>query len=60
MAAVNITGINSLKVLISILFFTLANISFAEDMRYYDVEVVIIENLSETAKIQKNGHSKSI
>lgn len=55
MATVNITGINSLKVLISILFLTLANVSFAEDdMRYYDVEIVIIENLSETAKNSEN------
>ena len=30
------------------------NISFAEDMRYYDVEIVIIENLSETAKNSEN------
>ena len=54
MASVNITGIISLKVLISILFFALANISFAEDMRYYDVEIVIIENLSENAKNSEN------
>lgn len=39
-----------MKALISILFLALANISFAEDMRYYDVEVIIIENLSENSK----------
>lgn len=44
-----------MKVLISILFLALANTSFAEDdMRYYDVEVVIIENLSEVAKRSEN------
>ena len=39
-----------MKVLISILFFIIANNSFAEDMRYYDIEVVIIENLTDEAK----------
>ena len=44
-----------MKVLISILFLALANISFAEDdMRYYDVEIVIIENLSDAAKKSEN------
>ena len=28
----------------------IANNSFAEDMRYYDIEVVIIENLTDEAK----------
>ena len=32
----------------------MANISFAEDMRYYDVEIIIIENLSENAKNAEN------
>lgn len=39
-----------MKALISILFFVLANISFADDMRYYDVEVIIFENTSTKAK----------
>jgi len=39
-----------LKVLISILFLIIANNSFAEEMRYYDIEVVIIENLTDEAK----------
>ncbi|MDH5599931.1 MAG: peptidoglycan binding protein CsiV, partial [Gammaproteobacteria bacterium] len=43
-----------LKVLISVLFFALANISFAEDMRYYDIEVVIIENLNPAARKSEN------
>ncbi len=44
-----------MKILISLLFFILANSSFAdEDMRYYDVEVIIIENLSE---IQRNSEN---
>lgn len=43
-----------MKILISILFFLLANISFAEDMRYYDVEIVIIENLSKESKNSEN------
>jgi len=50
----NITGIGVLKILISSLFFLLVNISFAEDMRYYDVEVVIIENLSKKSKMSEN------
>ena len=50
----NITGNSTLKALISILFFTLANISFAEDMRYYDIEIIIFENLSEEAKNSEN------
>jgi hypothetical protein len=32
----------------------MANISFAEDIRYYDVEIIIIENLSENAKNAEN------
>jgi len=52
---INITGNNNLKVLISTLFFLLINNSFAEDdMRYYDIEVVIIENLSKQAKNAEN------
>ena len=39
-----------MKVLISILFFIIANNSFAEDMRYYDIEVVVIENFTDEAK----------
>lgn len=46
----NITGIHNLKTFISILFLLVANTSFADDMRYYDIEVVIIENLSEQAR----------
>jgi len=46
----NITGISNLKTFISILFLLLANNSFADDMRYYDVEIVVIENLSEQAR----------
>ena len=43
-----------MKVLISILFLIMANTSFAEDIRYYDVEIIILENLSETAKNSEN------
>ena len=43
-----------MKILISSLFFLLVNISFAEDMRYYDVEVVVIENLSKESKNAEN------
>lgn len=43
-----------MKILISTLFFLLVNISFAEGMRYYDVEIVIIENLSDEAKNSEN------
>lgn len=43
-----------MKTLISILFFALINSSFAEDMRYYDVEIVIIENMSEEQKNSEN------
>ncbi|GMR16798.1 MAG: peptidoglycan binding protein CsiV [Gammaproteobacteria bacterium] len=32
----------------------MANISFAGDMRYYDVEVIVIENLSEEQKNSEN------
>lgn len=32
----------------------MANISFAEDMRYYDVEIIIIENISKNAKNSEN------
>ena len=50
----NITGISNLKAIISILFLLVANSSFAEDMRYYDVEIVVIESLSEKAKASEN------
>lgn len=50
----NITGISNLKAIISILFLLVANNSFAEDMRYYDVEIVVIESLSEKAKASEN------
>lgn len=43
-----------MKALISILFLLIANSSFAEDMRYYDVEVIVIENLTEEAKNAEN------
>ena len=43
-----------MKTLISILFFALINSSFADDMRYYDVEIVIIENMSEEQKYSEN------
>ena len=44
-----------MKTLISVLFFALINSSFAEnDMRYYDVEIVIIENLSAQQKNSEN------
>jgi Peptidoglycan-binding protein, CsiV len=43
-----------LKTLISVLFFVLANSSFADDMRYYDIEVIVIENLSEKARTSEN------
>ena len=43
-----------MKILISALFFLLINTSFAEDMRYYDVEVVIIENLSNKSRNSEN------
>lgn len=43
-----------MKALISILFLLVANNSFAEDMRYYDVEIIIIENLAEKAKNSEN------
>lgn len=45
-----------MKVLISVLFLALTSISFAEDkdMRYYDVEVVIIENLNPAARKSEN------
>lgn len=43
-----------MKALISILFFILANNSFAEDIRYYDVEIIVLENLSETEKNSEN------
>lgn len=39
-----------MKTLISVLFLILANSSFADDMRYYDVEVVIIENITDKAR----------
>lgn len=43
-----------MKAIISILFLLVANSSFAEDMRYYDVEIVVIESLSEKAKASEN------
>ena len=43
-----------MKVLISILFLFLANTSFADDMRYYDVEIVIIENTTDEQKNSEN------
>lgn len=43
-----------MKALISVFFLLVANSSFAEDMRYYDVEVIVIENLSEKAKSSEN------
>ena len=45
-----------MKVLISVLFLALTSISFAEDkeMRYYDVEVVIIENLNSASRKSEN------
>ena len=43
-----------MKTLISILFFALINTSFAEDMRYYDVEIIVIENMSEEEKNSEN------
>ncbi|HFD33432.1 MAG TPA: hypothetical protein ENJ28_12090 [Gammaproteobacteria bacterium] len=36
-----------MKTLISTLFFIMVNVSFADEMRYYDVEIVVIENLDE-------------
>jgi len=43
-----------LKVLISVLFLALTSISYAEDMRYYDIEVVVIENLNPVARKSEN------
>ena len=43
-----------MKVLISILFLLLANNSFADDMRYYDVEIVIIENITDEQRNSEN------
>ena len=43
-----------MKVLLSVIFFALANGALAEDMRYYDVEIVIIENLRPKAKLTEN------
>lgn len=39
-----------MKALLSALFFLCTATSFAEDLRYYDIEVVVIENLRENAK----------
>lgn len=39
-----------MKALLTALFFLCTANSFAEDFRYYDVEIVVIENLTETAK----------
>lgn len=43
-----------MKILISALFFIIATTSFAEDMRYYDVEIIVIENLTEAQKNSEN------
>ena len=43
-----------MKALISVLFLLITNNSFAQDMRYYDVEIVVIENISEKAKNSEN------
>ena len=43
-----------MKILISTLFFLLINNSFAADMRYYDIEVVVMENLSKQSKNSEN------
>ena len=43
-----------MKALISILLLLVANNSFAEDMRYYDIEVIVIENFTEEAKAAEN------
>ena len=50
----NITGKSNLKALISLLFLFIANNSFADDMRYYDVEVIIIENITEKARASED------
>ena len=39
-----------MKALLSTLLFLFISTSFAEDLRYYDVEIVVIENQSEAAK----------
>ena len=39
-----------MKALLSTLFFLCTTNSFAEDLRYYDIEIVVIENLRENAK----------
>ena len=43
-----------MKVLLSLLFVILANNSFAEELRYYDVEIVVIENFTDQAKNAEN------
>lgn len=53
-AVSNITGIRLLKTFISVLLLLVSSSSIAEDMRYYDVEVVVIENLSEEQKKSEN------
>ena len=53
-ATSNITGNGILKILISALFLILANSSFADDMRYYDVEIIVVENLNEEEKNSEN------
>lgn len=50
----NITGNIILKALLSLLFFIISSLSFAEDMRYYDVEIVIIENMTNEARKSEN------
>ena len=43
-----------MKVLISVLFFALVSSSYAEDMRYYDVEVIVFENLNPLTRKSEN------
>ena len=43
-----------MKALISALFFILVTNGYAKEMRYYDVEVIIVENLSEKEKNSEN------
>lgn len=46
----HITGNTTLKALLFAFFALLINTSFAEDLRYYDIEIVVIENLTESAR----------
>lgn len=43
-----------MKVLFPLIFITMANFAFAEDMRYYDVEIVVIENLKLKSTTSEN------